>query len=193
MQIVLEASIMQLSGSSQIISELDDIESLVRSYRPRLLRYVAYSVGDPDLAESITQDCLLKAYTSRGSFRGDCSVNTWLFGIANNLIRDQLRTKKFHFWRKVGATAVDITDIASVEPSGERSPEAQLLLRERASRVHLALKYLSNHQRRVFILRFLEEMDLQEISAITGMPANTVKTHLYRAVTAIRKQLGGTQ
>ncbi len=193
MQIVLEASIIQLSGSSQIISELDDIESLVRSYRPRLLRYVAYSVGDPDLAESITQDCLLKAYTSRGSFRGDCSVNTWLFGIANNLIRDQLRTKKFHFWRKVGATAVDITDIASVEPSGERSPEAQLLLRERASRVHLALKYLSNHQRRVFILRFLEEMDLQEISAITGMPANTVKTHLYRAVTAIRKQLGGTQ
>ena len=193
MQIVLEASIMQLSGSSQIISELDDIESLVRSYRPRLLRYVAYSVGDPDLAESITQDCLLKAYTSRGSFRGDCSVNTWLFGIANNLIRDQLRTKKFHFWRKVGATAVDITDIASVEPSGERSPEAQLLLRERASRVHLTLKYLSNHQRRVFILRFLEEMDLQEISAITGMPANTVKTHLYRAVTAIRKQLGGTQ
>jgi len=193
MQIVLEASIMQLSGSSQIISELDDIESLVRSYRPRLLRYVAYSVGDPDLAESITQDCLLKAYTSRGSFRGDCSVNTWLFGIANNLIRDQLRSKKFHFWRKVGATAVDITDIASVEPSGERSPEAQLLLRERASRVHLALKYLSNHQRRVFILRFLEEMDLQEISAITGMPANTVKTHLYRAVTAIRKQLGGTQ
>ncbi len=193
MQIVLEASIMQLSGSSQIISELDDIESLVRSYRPRLLRYVAYSVGDPDLAESIAQDCLLKAYTSRGSFRGDCSVNTWLFGIANNLIRDQLRSKKFHFWRKVGATAVDITDIASVEPSGERSPEAQLLLRERASRVHLALKYLSNHQRRVFILRFLEEMDLQEISAITGMPANTVKTHLYRAVTAIRKQLGGTQ
>ncbi len=193
MQIVLEASIMQLSGSSQIISELDDIESLVRSYRPRLLRYVAYSVGDPDLAESITQDCLLKAYTSRGSFRGDCSVNTWLFGIANNLIRDQLRSKKFHFWRKVGATAVDITDIASVEPSGERSPEAQLLLRERASQVHLALKYLSNHQRRVFILRFLEEMDLQEISAITGMPANTVKTHLYRAVTAIRKQLGGTQ
>ncbi len=193
MQIVLEASIMQLSGSSQIISELDDIESLVRSYRPRLLRYVAYSVGDPDLAESITQDCLLKAYNARGSFRGDCSVNTWLFGIANNLIRDQLRTKKFHFWRKVGATAVDITDIASVEPSGERSPEAQLLLRERASRVHLALKYLSNHQRRVFILRFLEEMDLQEISAITGMPANTVKTHLYRAVTAIRKQLGGTQ
>jgi RNA polymerase sigma-70 factor (ECF subfamily) len=193
MQIVLEAPIMQLSGSSQIISELDDIESLVRSYRPRLLRYVAYSVGDPDLAESITQDCLLKAYTSRGSFRGDCSVNTWLFGIANNLIRDQLRSKKFHFWRKAGATAVDITDIASVEPSGERSPEAQLLLRERASRVHLALKYLSNHQRRVFILRFLEEMEVQEISAITGMPANTVKTHLYRAVTAIRKQLGGTQ
>jgi RNA polymerase sigma-70 factor (ECF subfamily) len=164
---------------------------LVQLYRPRLLRYVAFSVGDFDLAESITQDCLFKAFSGRDSFRGDCSVNTWLFGIANNLIRDQLRMKKFQFWRKAKATAVDIADIASVEPSGERSPEDQLLIRERANQVQQALRDLSTNQRRVFILRFLEDMDLEEISVVTGMPANTVKTHLHRAVTAIRTKLGG--
>ncbi len=191
MQILIHASIIHQNGSSQVISELDDINSLVRLYRPRLLRYVAFSVGDFDLAESITQDCLFKAFSGRDSFRGDCSVNTWLFGIANNLIRDQLRMKKFQFWRKAKATAVDIADIASVEPSGERSPEDQLLIRERANQVQRALRDLSTNQRRVFILRFLEDMDLEEISVVTGMPANTVKTHLHRAVTAIRTQLGG--
>ncbi len=99
--------------------------------------------------------------------------------------------KKFQFWRKAKATAVDIADIASVEPSGERSPEDQLLIRERANQVQQALRDLSTNQRRVFILRFLEDMDLEEISVVTGMPANTVKTHLHRAVTAIRTKLGG--
>ena len=184
-------SIICLTGSGQTISELDDINSLVQLYRPRLLRYVTFTIGDSDLAETITQDCFLKAFRTRDSFRGDCSINTWLFGIANNLIRDQLRTEKFHFWRKARATAVDLTDIASLEPSGERSPEEQFLISERASQVQRALRDLSTNQRRVFILRFLEDLNLDEISVITGMPVNTVKTHLHRAITTIRAQLGG--
>jgi len=191
MQFMMLPSIICLTGSGQTISELDDINSLVQLYRPRLLRYVTFTIGDSDLAETITQDCFLKAFRTRDSFRGDCSINTWLFGIANNLIRDQLRTEKFHFWRKARATAVDLTDIASLEPSGERSPEEQFLISERASQVQRALRDLSTNQRRVFILRFLEDLNLDEISVITGMPVNTVKTHLHRAITTIRAQLGG--
>jgi len=191
MQFLMLPSIIYLTGSGQTISELDDINSLVQLYRPRLLRYVTFTIGDSDLAETITQDCFLKAFRTRDSFRGDCSINTWLFGIANNLIRDQLRTEKFHFWRKARATAVDLTDIASLEPSGERSPEEQFLISERASQVQRALRDLSTNQRRVFILRFLEDLNLDEISVITSMPVNTVKTHLHRSVTAIRAQLGG--
>jgi len=178
------------ADDSQVVSELDDINSLVQLYRPRLLRYVVFSIGDLDLAESITQDCFLKAFNGRHTFRGDCSVNTWLFGIANNLIRDQLRTKKFQFWRRARATAVDITDIASVIPGGERSPEDQILIRERTNQVQQALRDLSPNQRRAFILRFLEDMDFEEISVVMDMPTNTVKSHLYRAVTAIRTHLG---
>ncbi len=180
------------SRTGSFISELDDIDSLVSIYRPRVLRYVAFSIGDQDLAETIVQDCFLKAYNGRASFRGDCAVSTWLFSIANNLIRDQLRTKKFQFWRKARATAIDITEMASFLPSGGSSPEACLLARERTREVAAAVEDLSINQRRVFILRFAEELELAEIADLTGMPVNTVKTHLHRAVTAIRNRLGAS-
>jgi RNA polymerase sigma-70 factor (ECF subfamily) len=108
-------------------SELDDIDALVRTYRPRLLRFVTFSIGDPDLAESITQDCFLKAYNGRDKFRGDCSVNTWLTSIALNLIRDQQRLQKFRFWRQARATAIDVSDAANFLPSHESSAEARIL------------------------------------------------------------------
>ncbi|MCU1322600.1 MAG: polymerase, sigma-24 subunit, subfamily [Acidobacteriaceae bacterium] len=182
-----------LRSQVTFISELEDIDTLVRLYGPRILRYVAFSIGDQDLAETITQDCFLRAYNGRASFRGDCSVSTWLFSIANNLIRDQLRTKKFQFWRKARAQAIDISELASFLPSGASSPETALLAKERAKQVQTALEDLSVNQRRIFLLKFSEEMDLDEISQTLGMPVNTVKTHLRRAVVAIRAQLGGSR
>lgn len=172
-------------------TELDNIEELDRAYRARLLRYVAFATGDLDLAETIVQDCLLKAYNARESFRGECSVSTWLTHIATNLIRDHQRTRKFQFWRKVQRTAPDLTEMKSLLPSPESSPEVQVLAREKASQVTAALELLSQRQRMVFMMRFIEEMDLVEIAAATGMQVNTVKTHLHRAVKAVRARVGG--
>jgi RNA polymerase sigma-70 factor (ECF subfamily) len=193
MQMVLDASIVSLTGGRQAVSELDDIHLLAQRYRPKLLRYIAFNVGDPDLADSIAQDCLLKAYQARESFRGECSVNTWMFSIANNLIRDHTRSKKFQFWKKAQARSVDVAEIASVQASGERSPEEQILIRERTEQIYKALQRLSTNQRRVFMLKFLEDLDIAEISTAIGMPANTVKTHLRRAVASMRTRLGGVR
>jgi RNA polymerase sigma-70 factor (ECF subfamily) len=189
MQLALNASMPQLHSTVRSGSELDDIETLVRTYRPRLLRFVAFSIGDPDLAESIASDCLLKAYNSRANFRGDCSVNTWLTSIALNLIRDQQRLQKFRFWRQARATAIDITDAANFLPSNESSPESRVLVAEKAQQVQAALANLSPNQRTVFLMRFTEEMDLSEIAAVTKMPINTVKTHLHRALKSVRAQV----
>lgn len=189
----MDDAMMCVSERVTPLSELDDIDGLVRIYRPRLLRYVTYSIKDQDLAETITQDCLLKAYKGRASFRGDCSVSTWLFSIANNLVRDQLRTKKFQFWRTARATAVDVTEMAGSLDSGETSPERRMLAKERAAEMAELVLGLSEKQRSVFTLRFMDEMDLDEIALATAMPVNTVKTHLHRAVTSIRKQMGGAR
>jgi RNA polymerase sigma-70 factor (ECF subfamily) len=191
MQLAFNPAIIGCVPGETILTELDDIDALDRVYRARLLRFVAYATGDQDLAETIVQDCLLKAYNARASFRGDCSVSTWLTHIANNLIRDHQRTRKFQFWRKVQKTAPDLTEMAHLLPSRESSPERQILAHERAQMVSAALESLSQKQRTVFLMRFIEEMDPQEISAATGMQINTVKTHLHRAVKAVRLKLGG--
>jgi RNA polymerase sigma-70 factor (ECF subfamily) len=193
MQLALDATMSQVPAAGRVASELDDIDALVRTYRARLLRFVAFSIGDADLAESITQDCFLKAYNGRANFRGDCSVNTWLTSIAMNLIRDQQRLQKFRFWRQARATAIDITDAASFLPSHETSPETRILAKEKAREVQAALEHLSPNQRTVFLMRFIEEMDLGEIAAATRMPINTVKTHLHRALKSVRAQVGGAR
>jgi RNA polymerase sigma-70 factor (ECF subfamily) len=180
----------QFAAPERVASELDDIDQLVHRYRARLLRFVVFSIGDQDLAESIVQDCFMKAYNARASFRGECSVNTWLNRIALNLIRDYQRTKKFRFWTGFRKTALEITEIASTLPSGAGTPERNLLMREQVAQVAEALEGLSFNQRTVFLMRFQEGMGIKEISLATDISVNTVKTHLYRAIKAVREKIG---
>jgi RNA polymerase sigma-70 factor (ECF subfamily) len=191
MQLVLNPGMIGCAMGETALTELDDIVALDRMYRARLLRFVAYSTGDLDLAETVVQDCLLKAYNGRESFRGECSVYTWLVHIAGNLVRDHQRTRKFQFWRRVQKTGPDLSDLTGILPSGESSPETQILARERAQQVSGALEGLSENQRSIFVMRFVDEMELQEICQATGMQISTVKTHLHRAVKAVRQKVGG--
>ena len=179
-----------LTERARPISELDDIDGLVRTYRARLLRFVTYSTGDMDLAETITQDTLLRAYNGRENFRGDCSVNTWLTGIAVNVMRDHLRTERYKFWKQVKSTAIDVHEMASFIAADGLSPEGQMLAREKVVHVSKVLETLSHKQRTIFLLKFSEEMSVDEICDALGMSVNTVRTHLHRALKAVRSQLG---
>lgn len=191
MQLAATSVMMPVATHERALSELDDIDLLVRTYRARLLRFVVSSTGDVDLAESVVQDCFLKAYKARESFRGECSVQTWLTGIALNLIRDKQRTKRFQFWRKAGNTAVDVTEMAAVLPDKQSSTETRMIAREQAAQIAEFLETLSHNQRTVFLMRFQEEMDLNEIAEAMGMSLATAKTHLHRAVKAVREKIGG--
>jgi RNA polymerase sigma-70 factor (ECF subfamily) len=183
-------SVIPFVGQEREASELDDIEQLVHRYRARLLRFVAFSTGDQDLAESIVQDCFMKAYNARASFRGECGVHTWLNRIAVNLIRDNQRTQKFRFWKSFRKTALDVTEIASSLSAGSGTPEKSLLMREQVAQVAEALKALSFNQRTIFLMRFQEGMGIREISLATDISVNTVKTHLYRAIKTVREKIG---
>jgi RNA polymerase sigma-70 factor (ECF subfamily) len=180
-----------VAAHERAVSELDDIDLLVRTYRARLLRFVVSSTGDMDIAESVVQDCFLKAYNARERFRGECSVQTWLTGIALNLIRDKQRTKRFQFWRKAAHTAVDVTEMASILPDRQSSAETRMIAREQAARIGEFLATLSFNQRTIFLMRFQEEMELGQIAETMGMSLATAKTHLHRAVKAVREQIGG--
>lgn len=183
----IESAMAERAG---VISELDDIDELVRVHQARIRRFVTCSTGDPDLAETITQDTLLRAFRGRESFRGDCSLNTWLTGIAINVTRDHLRSGRYKFWKQLKATAVDVHEMASFLPSEAVSPERRILAKERVKELYGVLETLSYNQRTIFLMKFTEEMSVDEISEILGMAVNTVRTHLHRALKAVRNKLG---
>ncbi|HTD96210.1 MAG TPA: sigma-70 family RNA polymerase sigma factor [Edaphobacter sp.] len=170
----------------------DDLESVVALYEQRIFRFLLISVRDRDVAQTLTQETFLRAWSARATFRGDCAVPTWLMRIALNLVRDHTRTERFRFWRRVSKTAVDVSDIASHVPHRDSSLESRLIASEQLELVWESVAQLSARQRSVFLLRFLEELELNEIAAITGLPVSTVKTHLYRALATIRARHNST-
>lgn len=167
--------------------EIEDFERFVEQYRVRVLRFVFASVKDMDLAETLTQDCFWNAYRNRTAFRGDCGVTTWLMRIAINLIRDHTRNRRFQFWRK--ARRVQLDQIRDW-PVRSISPEEKAAVNEQMQAVWEATNALSDRQRTVFLLRFVEELEIPEIAQSTGLTENAVNVHLFRAVRSIRKRLG---
>jgi len=170
--------------------EFDDFDRLVERYRPKVLRFLYASLRDMDVAESIAQDCFWNAYKSRKSFRGDCSVNTWLTKIAINLVRSHLQNRRLQFWKKWGNS--DSGEVCNW-PDRKISPEESASVQQQIQAVWGATRLLSQKQRTVFLLRFMEDMDIAEIAQSTGLSENTVKVHLFRAVRGIRKHLGAPQ
>ena len=169
---------------------LHDFDEVVRLHWPRVHRFVLASLRDPDAAQSLTQDCFLRAWHARARFRGESSVGTWLMQIAVNLVRDYGRNRRLQFWRRLRASAATPADVSDHLPDAAVSPEAQALLKEQVRIVWRACHSLPERQRTVFLLRFVEEMDLLEIAAATGMKEGTVKIHLFRALQAVRERLG---
>jgi RNA polymerase sigma-70 factor (ECF subfamily) len=174
----------------QAVLELADFDEVVRVYRPRILRFLLSSLTDRDAAEALTQECFLKAWSAKHQFRGESSLSTWLTRIAVNLMRDHLRSRSMRFWQKTRGSSLDVMDISDWLPDGRSSPESLTLARDRVAGVWRAVKDLSAHQRTVFVLRFVEELELEEIATTIGMNLSTVKSHLYRALATIRERLG---
>lgn len=167
--------------------EPDDFDWIVQQHQKRIYRVLLVIVKDSDAAEVLTQECFLRAYRKRESFRGGSSLATWLVRIAINLAHDYRRNRRWAFWRRFsGLEAMDQLSIRDVR----RSPEQAVMDAELMDRIQSAVDRLPERQRTMFILRFIEEMSLAEIAEVTGLEAATVKTHLYRAVKAVRSACG---
>ena len=104
-------------------------------------------------------------------------------GVAKGPAGDRVRNRRLQFWKRFDQ------DVDLALSDGRRSPEAEALAREQVAAVWNAARLLPLKQRTVFLLRFVEEMDLLEIAAATGMKEGTVKTHLFRALQTVRERL----
>ncbi len=188
----MEDTLTGAAPSGALTRELaaEDFDRLVRLHQRRIYRVLLAVLRDADAADTLTQECFLRAYQKRQSFRGDATVATWLVRIALNLARDHQKSRRQWFWRRLLGSADPSTEAAAAEvPDLRASPERTLLAREEAGSVARAVELLPARQREVFLLRFVEEMSLEEIAQATGLETGTVKSHLSRAVAAVRQKI----
>lgn len=167
-------------------------DEIVRQHQRRIYCILLAMLRDTDVADTLTQECFLRAYRNWGRFRGDASVGTWLARIAMNLARDHRRSRRAAFWSRLLRKSED-TDARSsamaraADP--QASPERALAAKQDAAAVWAAAETLPEKQRAVFVLRFAEGMSLEEIAGTAGIRVGTVKVHLHRALSAVRRQL----
>ena len=180
---------MTMGTAAEIAAQ--EFTRVVERHRPQIFRFLLASTRDVDLAETLTQECFLKAHRNWGSFRGESTAMTWLMRIAINLQKDHWRNRRMQFWRQTRVNSVDLDEASEWLPSGERSAEQKLLAKEQVKRVWESVKGLSERQRTVFLLRFVEEQELSEIALATGLSEGTVKAHLSRALGRVRAEMGG--
>jgi len=180
---------MTMDSASELAAQ--EFAQVVAAHRPQIFRFLLASTRDVDLAETLTQECFLKAHRNWAGFRAESTAMTWLMRIAINLQKDHWRNRRLQFWRHTRTNAVDVDEASEWLPSGESSPEKQLLAREQVGRVWRAVEKLSGRQKTIFLLRYVEEMEIAEMAEATGLSEGTVKAHLSRAVNRVRVELGG--
>jgi RNA polymerase sigma-70 factor, ECF subfamily len=168
-------------------------EKLVLAHSSRVINLAFRLVGNREEAEDIAQEAFLRLHRGLSSFRGESSLATWLYRTVSRLAidhlrREQLRRKVF-FFRRDNEEA----DPTETFPDPAASPRDQLLAREAGARLARAMNRLSPRQRAVFILRHEEDLPLKKIARLLGMKEGTVKAHLHRAVSVLRKEFKDLQ
>jgi RNA polymerase sigma-70 factor (ECF subfamily) len=151
--------------------------SLVETHRDRALGLAWRLVGG-DAAEDVTQDAFVKAFQGLAGFRGDAALETWFYRI---LVR---QAHSYRRWRRVRTlwTGGVLDDPADPRPAAPGDPALR-------RRIAAALDRLTRSQREAFVLVYLEGFRIRECAEVLGKPVGTVKSHLHRALTHLRRDL----
>ena len=186
----METALTPALGTAAQRVSAEEFDAIVRRHQRRVHRWLLMLVRDPEEADNLTQECFLRAYQSLSSFRGESSLETWLLRIAANLARDHQKNRRTSFWKRLLGLG-DSGEEAWAEsiPAPDATPEQALLAREDVRAVWNAANELSQQQRAVFLLRFVEDMELNEIATVLGLQVGSVKTHLFRALQTVRGKL----
>ncbi|MEA5013738.1 MAG: sigma-70 family RNA polymerase sigma factor [Candidatus Limiplasma sp.] len=154
-----------------------ELSRWMNDYGDMLVRLAYGILKDSFLAQDAAQDTFVKAYKSRGSFRGECSEKTYLTGILMNTCRDYLRTA----WMKRMDRKTPLEQLPE--------PYADAPMPDRT--VMEAVLALSMKLRQVILLRYWQNMKIKEIGEALCLSPETVKKRLKRANQKLRTQLEG--
>ena len=157
------------------------LDVLITRYEYRLYRYLLCLTADRAAAEDLFQETWIRVLDRGHQYNGKSNFDSWLFSIARHLVIDLHRRKK--------CEPIDDVPESSVT-AVEASPLDEVFRRERETEVQDALSRLPAIHREVLLLRFQEDLAIPEIAAVIEAPLSTVKSRLYRALEALRREFG---
>lgn len=150
---------------------------LVERYQHRAFAVATRLMGSRADAEDTVQQAFLRLYESRAAYNPRWRLNTWFYRILTNTCVDGLRRAR------------PMVPLDGLEFSTADTPERTFIRRERDTLLHAGLAVVPVEARIVLTLYYGEGRTYREIAAIRGIAVNTVKTHLRRGRTALRKAL----
>ena len=160
---------------------------LVNRFRNRLMSFIYRYVNDMEQAEDIVQDALLKLYTHKHYYKNIAKFSTWIYTIAANLAKTELRKKKSRkvtYLSQMGPEERDY-ELPAVEPDTDELAQSEYI----ENKIQAAIQKLPLHFRTVTILRDIQELSYEEISKILDVPLGTVKSRINRARIQLQKEL----
>jgi RNA polymerase sigma-70 factor (ECF subfamily) len=163
------------------------LDQLIEQYQHRLLRYLLFLTGRREVAEDLFQETWMRVLVRGAQYNGKARFDTWLFTIARNLVIDLSRKRTMASLDEMSDSNEDDRpfEVAMTGPS----PLEQFTTREDSAEVGEVLLTLDAPYREVLVLRFYEEMSLEEIANMTRAPLSTVKSRLYRGLASLKPEL----
>jgi len=163
------------------------LDHLIELYQHRLLRYLLFLTGKREVAEDLFQETWMRVLMRGGQYNGKARFDTWLFTSARNLVIDLSRKRTMASLDEMSDSTEDgrAFEVATDGPS----PLEEFQLREDRAEVAQVLLKLETNYREVLVLRFHEELSLEEIASVTQAPLSTVKSRLYRGLAALKPEI----
>jgi RNA polymerase sigma-70 factor, ECF subfamily len=167
------------------------LHDLVEQYQFRLVRYLIYLLGRRDSVDDLVQETWLRVLERGRSYNGSSRFEPWLFAIARNLTMDHLRKRRIFSLDSEG----DPEQKREPAPLASNAPSPfELAARtEEAHRIAHTLDTLEPIYREALVLRFQEELSLQEMASVIGVPLTTVSSRIYRGLASLRAQMEGDE
>ena len=198
-QLLQNSYLQQLKMDNQLIYSDEDLikrfqdgdeqayVELVNRYRDRLMNFVYRFTSDSEQSEDIVQETLIKLYTHKHYYKNIAKFSTWIYTIAANYAKTELRKKKNRKVTNLSQMSSDEKDydLPSVQPDTDQLIESEYL----EKRIQSAINTLPLHFKTVIVLRDIQELSYDEISNIVEVPLGTVKSRINRARLQLQKEL----
>ena len=169
------------------------LDELIVRYQHRLMRYLLYLTGNREQAEDLFQEVWMRVLVRGAQYNGQARFETWLFTIARNLLIDLRRKRTMSSLDELfEGKGDDDRPMAFDVADGDPTPFDCFSNLEDRERIASALLELDTLHREVLVLRFHEELSLEEIAKVTRAPLSTVKSRLYRGMAMVRPKLERT-